>query len=94
MLSRSERLVINELFAPHGLHAYVFHSRCGSAYVSVREAVDGGSEVALIRLSGHREGAKKNATHRAIGDKETCMKSLRLFAESICREFKEADHAR
>lgn len=87
VLSTVDRLELVARFREYGLFAKVFHSSSGSAYVSVREARDNGSEIALIRLSGHNEGANKNATHCAIGDRSQCMTALTRWVESIGREY-------
>lgn len=81
-------------FADYDLDATIENCRTGSVYICVYIPVNrdtngilGGTEVARIRLSGHREGKRRTNTHIAIGDKEQCMAALKLWVKSVCDEF-------
>jgi hypothetical protein len=70
-----------------GLQATVEQCDTGSVYVEVFETVretnihgeeydDCGDSVAKIRLSGHEEGARHDATHNCVGSQSLCLETL------------------
>ena len=91
-----------------GLTCFIENCPTGSVYVAIdlptwQQNIRGewfsdldcgcGEGIAKIRLSGHDEGKRTDATHNAVGSKTLCMSALRRWITEIVEKHGERGRA-
>jgi hypothetical protein len=107
LTERQEQKTIERVNAA-GLTCFVDQCSSGSVYVCLglptwSQDINGewfhdldcgcGEDVAKIRLSGHDEGRRDDATHNAVGTKAECWRALNRWLDELITEHGERGRA-